>query len=100
MENPASQSDIDAAISSGEAEIDMSQPIHGLVLSINEGSALISKMDQLWVGGNELLVPLDKKIKTNPTPTFKIDQYLITPTYRQKRVRNGKHLYDFIYTPK
>jgi hypothetical protein len=101
MESSTIQNLLDKAFSDGSICFEISSTQQALVISIPEGSDLIRTMDDLWLSGKELLIPLDKRGKINPTPTFKIgNKFTVSPTYRQKRVRNGHHLYDFIYTPK
>ena len=101
METSTVQSLLDKAFSDGSISFEISSKQKALVISIPEGSELIQTMDDLWLGGKELLIPLDQRGKVNPTPTFKVgSKYTVSPTYRQKRVRSGHHLYDFIYTPK
>lgn len=101
METLTVQSHLDEAFADGSISFEISPKQQALVISILEGSGLIRAMDDLLLGGKELLIPLDQRGKVNPTPTFKVGtKYTVSPTYRQKRIRNGHHLYDFTYTPK
>ena len=100
MEDSEYQSLLERALRENVASFEISSERRALVFSFTDQKEFIEKMDKLWACGNELLVPQDKKIRLNTTPTFKIDEYTISPTYRQKRVRNGNHLYDFLYSPK
>jgi len=101
MENSDYQDLIEKALEKKTASFEISSKRRALVLSVLDGSVLIEQMDSLWEGGNELLIPLNQKAyPPRPLPLFNINKYSVSPTYRQKRLRSGYHLYDFIYTPK
>ncbi len=101
MEASTIQSFLDKALSDGSVRYEVSPKRQAIVLSIPEANELIQVMDDLWLCGKEQLIPLDQRGRISPIPTFCIrDNYIISPTFRQKRIRDTRHLYDFLYATK
>lgn len=89
------------ALESKNVDFEISEQRKALVLSVpTNNSELIGLLDQVFNLGMASLVPLDRRGKVEPTPIFRIDRYTVSPTPREKRTKNGRYLYDFIYTPK
>jgi len=89
------------ALEGKEVEFEISDQRKALVLSVpTNNSELVVLLDHVFNLGMASLVPLDRRGKVEPTPLFHIGRYTVSPTPREKRTKNGRYLYDFIYTPK
>lgn len=75
-------------------EFEISELRKALILSVPNNSKLVDLLDQVFNLGMASLVP-DKV--TEPTPSFRIDRYIVSPTLREKRTESDRYLYDFIY---
>lgn len=91
---------IKEALDGKQIELEISEQRNALVLSVPTNSELVELLDQVFNLGMVSLIPLDRRGKVEPTPLFYIGRYTVSPTPRKKRTRNGRYLYDFIYTPK
>ena len=91
---------IKEALEERQVEFEISEQRRALVLSVPNNSKLVDLLDQVFNLGMASLIPLEKRGKVEPTPSFRIDRYTVLPTPREKRTANGRYLYDFIYTPK
>ena len=91
---------IKEALKERQVEFEISEQLGALVLSVQNNSKLVDLLDQVFNLGMASLIPSEKRGRVEPTPSFCIDRYTVSPTLREKRTKNGRYLYDFIYAPK
>lgn len=100
MDSQHIEDSIKKALEAKQAGFEISKQRRALVLSVPSDSELVGLLDQAFNLSMASLIPLDRRGKVEATPLFRIDRYTVSPMLREKRTANGRHLYDFSYTPK
>lgn len=100
MENDQIEALVKGALATGEAAFEIDVKRNALILSVAADSTLVGLLDAIFNKSLASLVPLDQRRTIEAISVFKIDQFTVSASVRDKRVKNNRHLYDFIYTPK